>query len=34
LGRRKGALARVFAWFVIAAGLYVGGRGALTVMQG
>ena len=34
LGRRKGALAQVFAWFVIAAGLYVGGRGALTVMQG
>ena len=34
LARRKGALARVFAWFVIAAGLYVGGRGALTVMQG
>jgi hypothetical protein len=34
LGRRKGALAHVFAWFVIAAGLYVGGRGALTVMQG
>ena len=34
LGSRKGALTRVFAWFVIAAGLYVGGRGALTVMQG
>jgi uncharacterized membrane protein YfcA len=33
LARRKGALARVFAWFVMAAGLYVGGRGALTVMQ-
>jgi len=33
LARRKGALSRVFAWFVIAAGLYVGGRGALAVMQ-
>ncbi|MGZ3339747.1 MAG: sulfite exporter TauE/SafE family protein [Reyranella sp.] len=33
LARRKGALARVFAWFVMAAGAYVGGRGALAVMQ-
>lgn len=33
LARRKGALARVFAWFVMAAGVYVGGRGVLAVMQ-
>ena len=33
LARRKGLLTRVFAWFVIAAGLYVGGRGILTVLQ-
>ena len=33
-GSRKGPLTRVFAWFVIAAGLFVGGRGALTEMQG
>ena len=33
LARRKGLLTRVFAWFVIAAGLYVGGRGALTFLQ-
>lgn len=33
LARRKGLLTRVFAWFVIGAGLYVGGRGALTFLQ-
>ena len=33
LARRKGLLTRMFAWFVIAAGLYVGGRGILTVLQ-
>jgi uncharacterized membrane protein YfcA len=33
LGRRRGALARVFAWFVMVAGLYVGGRGTLAVIQ-
>ncbi len=32
LGRRKGLLTQVFAWFVIAAGLYVGGRGVLTFL--
>ncbi|WP_428667206.1 sulfite exporter TauE/SafE family protein [Reyranella sp.] len=30
LSRRRDMLARIFAWFVIAAGLYVTGRGALT----
>jgi uncharacterized membrane protein YfcA len=33
LARRKGALTRLFAWFVVGAGLYVGVRGMLTVMQ-
>ncbi|MFI5002998.1 MAG: sulfite exporter TauE/SafE family protein [Reyranellales bacterium] len=33
LARRKGALTRLFALFVIAAGLYVGVRGMMTVMQ-
>ena len=32
LARRKGALTQVFAWFVIAAGLYVGGKGLLAVV--
>jgi uncharacterized membrane protein YfcA len=32
LSRRRDTLARVFAWFVIAAGLYVTGRGALTLL--
>lgn len=32
LARRKGALTQVFAWFVIAAGLYVGGKGLLAVL--
>jgi len=26
-------LARVFAWFVMAAGVYVGARGVLTVLE-
>jgi uncharacterized protein len=33
LARRKDVLARVFAWFVMAAGLYVGVRGTLAVVQ-
>ncbi len=33
LAGRKGILTRVFAWFVIAAGLYVGGRGAFTLLH-
>lgn len=33
LARRKGALTRFFAIFVILAGLYVGGRGLLDLMQ-
>jgi uncharacterized membrane protein YfcA len=33
LAGRKNLLGRVFAWFVIAAGLYVGVRGALSVVQ-
>jgi uncharacterized membrane protein YfcA len=33
LARRKGAVTRLFAWFVVGAGLYVGVRGMLTVMQ-
>jgi len=32
LARRKGALTQVFAWFVIVAGLYVGGKGLLAVV--
>jgi uncharacterized membrane protein YfcA len=32
LARRKGALTQVFAWFVIAAGLYVGGKGLTAVL--
>lgn len=32
LARRKGALTQVFAWFVIAAGLYVGGKGLMAVL--
>ena len=32
LARRKGALTQVFAWFVIVAGLYVGGKGLLAVL--
>jgi uncharacterized membrane protein YfcA len=32
LSQRRDTLARVFAWFVIAAGLYVTGRGALTLL--
>jgi uncharacterized protein len=31
LARRRGLLTRVFAWFVIAAGAYVSGRGVLTL---
>ena len=31
LGKNKALLSRVFAWFVIAAGLYVAGRGALSL---
>jgi uncharacterized membrane protein YfcA len=34
LARRKQALARLFAWFIMAAGVYVGVRGAVSVMQG
>jgi len=33
LARRKAALTRLFAWFVMAAGLYVGVRGTLSVLQ-
>ncbi|MGD9881959.1 MAG: sulfite exporter TauE/SafE family protein [Reyranella sp.] len=33
LAGRKGVLARVFAWFVMAAGVYVGARGVLTVLE-
>jgi uncharacterized membrane protein YfcA len=33
LAGQKGVLARVFAWFVIAAGVYVGGRGVLTILE-
>ncbi|CAN5901607.1 sulfite exporter TauE/SafE family protein [soil metagenome] len=33
LAQRKEALTRLFAWFVMAAGLYVGVRGALSVIQ-
>jgi uncharacterized membrane protein YfcA len=33
LAHRKNALSRLFAGFVIVAGLYVGGRGALTALQ-
>jgi uncharacterized membrane protein YfcA len=32
LARRKDLLARVFAGFVIAAGLYVSGRGLVTLV--
>jgi uncharacterized membrane protein YfcA len=32
MAQRRDTLARVFAWFVIAAGLYVTGRGALTLL--
>ena len=34
LARRKGALTMLFAVFVILAGLYVGGRGLLDLLQG
>ena len=34
LARRKGALTTLFAVFVILAGLYVGGRGLLDLLQG
>ena len=33
LAGQKGMLARVFAWFVMAAGVYIGVRGVLTVLQ-
>lgn len=32
LARNKELLSRLFAWFVVAAGLYVAGRGALSVL--
>ncbi|SJZ68126.1 hypothetical protein SAMN02745126_01878 [Enhydrobacter aerosaccus] len=32
LAQRRGMLAKVFAWFVIAAGLYVGGRGLAPLL--
>ena len=34
LARRKGALTTLFAVFVILAGLYVGGRGLIDLLQG
>ena len=33
LAKRKGVLTRLFALFVIAAGLYVGGRGLFDLLQ-
>ncbi|WP_395712921.1 TSUP family transporter [Reyranella sp.] len=33
LAGQKGMLARMFAWFVMAAGVYVGARGVLTVLE-
>jgi len=34
LAQRKAALGRLFAGFVIAAGLYVAGRGIATILLG
>jgi len=32
LTQNKDRLSRLFAWFVVAAGLYVAGRGALSIV--
>ena len=34
LAQNKERLSRLFAWFVVAAGLYVAGRGALSLLAG